>query len=109
MVAVGGAGRVEGDVEPAVPAAERAGPAGVSAMTLLAWYGPWAWPAWPAFTAIDLAFGSNSAFAELPLATRAVAVTLLIALNVSFWGVMVWAALHLTLRAAGAGRRRSTC
>ena len=62
------------------------------AMTLLAWYGPWAWPGWPALTAIDAAFGSNAAFAELPFATRAIAVALLIALNVSFWGAIVWIA-----------------
>lgn len=61
-------------------------------MTLLAWFGPWAWPAWPAFTLIDLAFGSNTAFAELPFAMRAAAVTTLIVVNVSFWAAIVWIA-----------------
>ncbi len=65
------------------------------AMTLLAWYGPWAWPAWPAFTVIDLAFGTNTAFAELPFATRAATITLLIIVNVAFWGVVVWMATRL--------------
>ena len=60
------------------------------AMTLFAWYGPWAWPAWPAFTLIDILFGSNTAFAELPLATRAATVTMLIVVNVAFWGAVVW-------------------
>jgi len=70
------------------------------AMTLLAWYGPWAWPGWPALTAIDLACGSNAAFAELPFATRAVAVALLIALNVSFWGGVVWIVWKVVQRRA---------
>lgn len=65
------------------------------AMTLLAWYGPWAWPAWPAFTVIDLAFGTHTAFAELPLATRAATITLLIIVNVAFWGAVVWMAMRL--------------
>jgi hypothetical protein len=60
------------------------------AMTLFAWYGPWAWPAWPAFTLIDLAFGSNTAFAELPFAARAATVTALIIVNATFWAVAAW-------------------
>ncbi len=63
------------------------------AMTLFAWFGPWAWPAWPALTTIDVAFGSNTAFAELPLPTRAATVTALIILNVTFWAVLAWAPL----------------
>lgn len=60
------------------------------AMTLFAWFGPWAWPAWPAFIVIDFVFGSNSAFGELPFATRAVSVTMLIVANAAFWGALVW-------------------
>jgi len=60
------------------------------AITLFAWYGPWAWPAWPAFTLIDVVFGSNTAFAELPLTTRAATITMLIIVNVMFWAVVVW-------------------
>ncbi len=59
------------------------------AMTIFAWYGPWEWPAWPAFTVIDILFGSNTAFAELPLATRAATITMLIIVNVVFWGALV--------------------
>jgi hypothetical protein len=62
------------------------------AMTLFAWYGPWAWPAWPAFTLIDLLFGSNTAFADLPFATRTI--TMLIIVNVAFWGAVVWIAMR---------------
>ena len=64
------------------------------AMTLFAWYGPWAWPAWPAFTTIDVLFGSNTAFAELPCAVRAVTITMLIIVNVTFWGAVVWIAMR---------------
>ena len=65
------------------------------AMTLFAWYGPWAWPAWPAFTTIDVLFGSNTAFAELPLATRAATITMLITVNVTFWGALVALAIRV--------------
>ena len=65
------------------------------AMTLFAWYGPWAWPAWPAFTTIDLLFGSNTAFADLPFATRAATITMLIIVNVAFWGAVVWFVIHV--------------
>ena len=64
------------------------------AMTLFAWYGPWAWPAWPAFTTIDVLFGSNTAFAELPFAVRAVTITMLIIVNVAFWAAVVWIAMR---------------
>src|SRR5690349_24187296 len=63
------------------------------AMTLLAWFGPWAWPGWPAFAAIEIAFGSQAAFADLPFATRAMVVTLLIVGNVAFWGGVAWTLL----------------
>jgi hypothetical protein len=64
------------------------------AITLFAWYGPWAWPAWPAFTTIDLVFGSNTAFADLPLATRAATITMLIIVNSMFWAAVVWIAMR---------------
>ena len=64
------------------------------AITLFAWYAPWAWPAWPAFTTIDLIFGSNTAFAELPLVTRAATITMLIIVNVAFWGAVVWSVMR---------------
>lgn len=70
-------------------------------MTLLAWYGPWAWPAWPAFFAIDIAFGKGG-FSELPYAQRAATVVALIALNVAVWG----GALRLVIRLAEAATRK---
>lgn len=65
------------------------------AMTLFAWYGPWAWPAWPAFTLIDIVFGSNTAFADLPFATRAATITILIIVNSTFWAVVVWMGIRV--------------
>jgi hypothetical protein len=68
------------------------------AMTLFAWFGPWAWPAWPALTIIDMVFGSNTAFAELPFATRAAVVTMLIIANVAFWAALLWIGARLLRR-----------
>jgi hypothetical protein len=65
------------------------------AMTIFAWYGPWEWPAWPALTTIDVVFGSNTAFAELPLATRAATITMLIVVNVAFWAAIVGLAIRV--------------
>jgi hypothetical protein len=67
------------------------------AMTLLAWYGPWAWPAWPAFTAISLVFG-RTGFADYPFAVRSAIVVLLIVLNVSFWGAIAYGLMRLVAR-----------
>lgn len=64
------------------------------AMTIFAWYGPWEWPAWPALTLIDILFGSNTAFAELPLATRAATITMLIIVNSMFWAALVAVAIR---------------
>jgi hypothetical protein len=66
----------------------RAALAGI-AMTLLSWYGPWAWPAWPAFAAIGVLFG-HSGFAELAYGVRSAVVVALIVLNVSTWALVVW-------------------
>jgi hypothetical protein len=69
-------------------------------LTLLAWFGPWEWPAWPAFTVIELAFGTHTAFGELPFSTRAAVVTLLIIVNVAFWGGVTWITIWLAMRHA---------
>ncbi len=58
------------------------------AMTLLAWYGPWAWPAWPALTALTLVFGKGDVWSELPFAGRAAVLVALIVINVGFWGLV---------------------
>ncbi|MFL6248201.1 MAG: hypothetical protein ACJ74H_19410 [Thermoanaerobaculia bacterium] len=68
------------------------------AMTLFAWFGPWAWPAWPALTIIDVVFGSNTAFAELPFAMRAIAVAMLIVVNVTFWAALLWIGARIVRR-----------
>ena len=52
------------------------------AMTIFAWYGPWAWPAAPAFAVIRIAFGTDSNFADLETSAKAMFVVLLILLNV---------------------------
>lgn len=67
------------------------------AMTLFAWYGPWAWPAWPAFTVIDLAFGSGG-FSELPYAQKAIAVVVLIVVNAGFWAAIAYALMLIFRR-----------
>lgn len=68
------------------------------AMTLFAWFGPWAWPAWPALAIIDVVFGSNTAFGELPFGTRAITVTVLIMVNVMFWAGLAWIAGRMLRR-----------
>jgi hypothetical protein len=67
------------------------------AMTLLAWYGPWAWPAWPAFEVIDLVFG-QAGFADLPFATRSAVVVVLIIVNVSSWGLVAYGGTWIVRR-----------
>jgi hypothetical protein len=66
-------------------------------MTLFAWFGPWAWPGWPAFTAIDLFFG-HTGFSEYPFAMKSVIFTLLLIINISFWGAIAYVAMRLLAR-----------
>ena len=63
------------------------------AMTLLAWFGSWAWPGWPASTAIDLLGFAD--FAELPRVAKSAVVVLLIIINVGTWAVVLRAAMLL--------------
>jgi hypothetical protein len=63
------------------------------AMTLLAWFGSWAWPGWPASTAIDLLGFAD--FAELPRVAKSAVVVLLIIINVGTWAAALRAAMLL--------------
>jgi hypothetical protein len=57
------------------------------AMTLLAWFGPWAWPGWPASVAIDLL----TRFIDYPETHlgRGGMVVLLIIINVGLWAAVI--------------------
>jgi hypothetical protein len=59
------------------------------AVTVLAWFGPWTWPAWPGLVVVDLVFAPPRSLADLPFTGRAVAVFLLLAINVAAWGALV--------------------
>jgi hypothetical protein len=67
-------------------------------MTLFAWFSPWEWPAWPAFGVISIAFGSNSAFADLPMTTRAAVVVGLIIFNSACWAAVAWVVITAIIR-----------
>ena len=64
------------------------------AITLLAWFGSWAWPGWPASFALDL-LGRIRDFAELPRIVKASVVVLLIIINVGVWAAVIRAAMLL--------------
>jgi hypothetical protein len=66
------------------------------AVTVVAWIGPWSWPAWPAFAVLNLVFGNR--FARLPYAGRAVAIVVLIAVNVAFWAAIAYTLFALARR-----------
>lgn len=74
------------------------------AMTLLAWYGPWAWPGAPAFAVIRMTFGTDSNFADLEFRMKALFVILLIVVNVATWAAVVRSALALLHRGARSER-----
>jgi len=63
-------------------------------MTLLAWFGSWAWPGWPASLALDV-LGKYAEFPELPRPVKATVVVLLIIINVGAWGGVIRAAMLL--------------
>jgi len=68
------------------------------AMTLLSWYGPWAWPAFPALTTLRL----FPDFADYAFSVRGAIIVLLIGINVAFWAgaawLVWWSAQRLTTR-----------
>jgi hypothetical protein len=67
------------------------------AMTLLAWYGSWAWPGWPASVAIDT-LGRVISFPDSPHVTKAAFVVLLIVINVGAWAAVIRVAMLLLPR-----------
>ncbi|HEX6177192.1 MAG TPA: hypothetical protein VF057_02445 [Thermoanaerobaculia bacterium] len=70
-------------------------------MTLLAWFGPWAWPAWPAFASLEVAFGSGGGYHELSSDGRAAVLVILIVVNVAFWALISAAVLAAFMRVRG--------
>jgi hypothetical protein len=64
-----------------------------TAITIVSWYGPWAWPAWPALSVIRLLFGTRLAFAELSYVIRAAVVVGLIVFNIGVWGIATFLVL----------------
>jgi hypothetical protein len=72
------------------------------AMTLLAWFGSWAWPGWPASFAIDLLGFAD--FAELPRLAKSSIVVLLIITNVGAWAAVIRAAMLLVRKSTPASR-----
>lgn len=70
-------------------------------MTILSWYGPWAWPAWPAFTVIDLVFGTGSWYQDLSYTARSVVIVVLITLNTSFWAAIAFLLSRMVRRIRG--------
>jgi hypothetical protein len=72
------------------------------AMTLLAWFGSWAWPGWPASIAIDLLGFAD--FAELPRLAKSAVVVLLIIVNVGTWAALIRATMLLLRKSAATPR-----
>jgi hypothetical protein len=70
-------------------------------MTLLAWFGSWAWPGWPASLALDV-LGRYADFPDLPRPVKATVVVLLIIINVGAWAALIRAAMLLIPRRAEA-------
>jgi len=68
------------------------------AMTLLAWFGSWAWPGWPASIAIDLLGFTD--FAEFPRLAKSSVVVLLIIINVGTWAAIIRAAMLLVRKSS---------
>ena len=64
------------------------------AMTLLAWFGSWAWPGWPASISIDL-LEKFASFPDLPHLAKAIIVILLIFINVGTWAAVIRLAMLL--------------
>ncbi len=70
-------------------------------MTLLAWFGSWAWPGWPASLAVDV-LAKYADFPDLPRPVKGTVVVLLIIINVGTWAALIRAAMLLIPRRAEA-------
>ena len=74
------------------------------AISLLAWWGPWAWPAWPTVVATDLVFSERRSFSDLGFNAKATVIVILIALNIGIWAVLLrvgWALVRWTTWRSG--------
>jgi len=67
------------------------------AMTLLAWFGSWAWPGWPASVSLDL-LARFADFPDLPRMVKAAVVVALIVINVGVWAGLFRLAMLLVPR-----------
>ncbi len=76
-------------------------------ITILSWYGPWAWPAWPALAVIRFLFGTHVAFADLSYAVRAAVVVGLIVFNIGVWGIATFLLLTVVRRFQRSYRTRT--
>ena len=68
------------------------------AITIFAWWSPWAWPAWPSLLAFNTF--DHGGFAELSHTGQAVVTVLLIALNVAVWAAIARVVLFAISRAS---------
>lgn len=75
------------------------------AVTLLGWFGSWAWPTMPAFAVLHLAFGSGENWLELPFAGRAAVLVGLIVVNVGFWALLAYVLLRSAQSSDGVAGR----
>lgn len=69
-------------------------------MTILSWYGPWAWPAAPAFAVLHVVFGNGASWQELPYVARGAVLVALIAINSGFWALVaasIWFVVRRSL------------
>jgi hypothetical protein len=73
------------------------------AITIFAWWSPWAWAAWPSIVAFDTF--DKGAFAELSHTGQSIVTVLLIALNVAVWALIaravLWAGSRFVRRPSG--------